>query len=141
MPAVPVPKIRHVSPDIDEALVLIKSLSTTPLNETTVAAKVIVPSQWWKKELIKKYRLPVEKVMVTYEGIDLKFRQTKKQPKARILKKYGGPSILNFLKFTLSHASNKYPCLLEFFLPFFSKFGKYYLPIISFPFISGKHAF
>jgi glycosyltransferase involved in cell wall biosynthesis len=38
------------------------------------AAKVIVPSQYWKKALTKKYSLQPNKVTVTYEGIGSKFK-------------------------------------------------------------------
>lgn len=37
------------------------------------AQKVFVPSQFVKDELVKKYGLNTEKVVVTYEGVDVKF--------------------------------------------------------------------
>lgn len=42
------------------------------------AAKIIVPSQWWQKELIRRYRLSSNKVVVTYEGVDKKFKVRQK---------------------------------------------------------------
>jgi glycosyltransferase involved in cell wall biosynthesis len=38
------------------------------------SAKIIVPSAWTKKELIKQYHLSSEKIVVTYEGIDKNFQ-------------------------------------------------------------------
>jgi len=38
------------------------------------AKKIITPSNFWKEELIKRYHLPQEKIIVTYEGIDEKFQ-------------------------------------------------------------------
>lgn len=46
------------------------------------AARIIVPSQWTKTKLTKRYHLPPEKIVVTYEGVEKKFS------KAKILKKY-----------------------------------------------------
>jgi glycosyltransferase involved in cell wall biosynthesis len=45
------------------------------------AAKIIVPAYYWKRELIKKYHLPENKIMVTYEGVnpDIKKSAEKKQ--------------------------------------------------------------
>jgi len=53
------------------------------------ATKVITPSNFWKGELIKRYHLPAEKIIVTYEGVDehLLKNQTKVKPE-EILKKY-----------------------------------------------------
>jgi len=54
------------------------------------AKKIIVPSQYWQKELAKKYRLPLRKIKVTYESVDKKwqaFKKTDGQSK-KVLKKY-----------------------------------------------------
>jgi glycosyltransferase involved in cell wall biosynthesis len=40
------------------------------------AAKILVPSQWTKTELTRRYRLPSEKIKVTYEGVDDKFKMS-----------------------------------------------------------------
>jgi glycosyltransferase involved in cell wall biosynthesis len=53
------------------------------------AAKVITPSNWWKEELIKRYKLPPEKVVVTYEGAEEKFKVQRAKGKVKeILEKY-----------------------------------------------------
>lgn len=41
------------------------------------AVKIIVPSQFWKEDLQRRYRLQPGKVTVTYEGVDEKFLQQK----------------------------------------------------------------
>ena len=53
------------------------------------AVKIITPSKFWQEELIKRYVLPKDKIIVTYEGIDehLLKNQTKVKPE-EILKKY-----------------------------------------------------
>ena len=53
------------------------------------AQKIITPSRWWKKELMKKYRLKPERIVVTYEGAGefLKKKSTISGPAA--LKRYG----------------------------------------------------
>jgi len=38
------------------------------------AVKVIVPSNYWKKELGQRYKLKQEKIVVTYEGVEKKFQ-------------------------------------------------------------------
>jgi len=38
------------------------------------AQKIITPSNFWKEELIKRYKLQSQKVVVTYEGVDKKFQ-------------------------------------------------------------------
>jgi len=38
------------------------------------AEKIITPSNFWKEELIRRYKLHPPKVVVTYEGIDKKFQ-------------------------------------------------------------------
>lgn len=43
------------------------------------SAKIIAPSLWTKKELIKQYHLPAEKIVVTYEGADKKFARRNTQ--------------------------------------------------------------
>jgi glycosyltransferase involved in cell wall biosynthesis len=53
------------------------------------ATKIITPSNYWKEELIKRYHLPREKVIVTYEGVDKKFSIFNFQfSKRKILEKY-----------------------------------------------------
>lgn len=53
------------------------------------AQKIITPSKWWKKELVKSYHLKPEKIVVTYEGAGefSKKKPTVSGPAA--LKKYG----------------------------------------------------
>ena len=51
------------------------------------AKKVITPSKWWKNELIKIYNLTQDKVVVTYEGVDDKFK-FKKESSSNILEKF-----------------------------------------------------
>ena len=52
------------------------------------AIKVIVPSHYWKKELVHRFKLKPEKIVVTYEGADSKFQisNDKFQMTNRILK-------------------------------------------------------
>jgi len=55
------------------------------------AAKIITPSHWWKKELIKRYHLPPTKINVTYEGVEKKFQIPNSKFQiysARVLGKY-----------------------------------------------------
>ena len=53
------------------------------------ATKIITPSNYWKEELIRRYHLPREKVIVTYEGVDKKFSIFNFQfSKRKILEKY-----------------------------------------------------
>jgi len=40
------------------------------------ASGIIVPAQYWKKELIKRFRIPEDKIKVTYEGVDPVFKKT-----------------------------------------------------------------
>jgi len=49
------------------------------------AKKIITPSNFWKEELIKRYKLHPQKVVVTYEGIDKKFQINSN---SKILNKY-----------------------------------------------------
>ncbi|GAG18719.1 unnamed protein product, partial [marine sediment metagenome] len=53
-------------------------------------ARIIVPSQWTKTELTRRYHLPPEKIMVTYEGVEKKFSNFRifEFSKIKILKKY-----------------------------------------------------
>ena len=51
------------------------------------AKKVITPSKWWKNELIKIYNLTQDKVVVTYEGVDDRFK-FKKESFSNILEKF-----------------------------------------------------
>jgi glycosyltransferase involved in cell wall biosynthesis len=53
------------------------------------AVKIITPSYFWQKELIKRFRLPKEKIVVTYEGFDenLLLKKSKISPQ-NILAKY-----------------------------------------------------
>ena len=46
------------------------------------AAKIIVPAKYWRDILIRRYHLPPEKIAVTYEGVDVKFKidKNKKTP-------------------------------------------------------------
>ncbi len=54
------------------------------------ARKIISPSHWWRKELIKQYKLKESKVKVTHEGADefLKKKPASDSTKV-VLKKYG----------------------------------------------------
>jgi glycosyltransferase involved in cell wall biosynthesis len=37
------------------------------------AVKIVVPSRWWKKEIVRRYRLSPKKVAAIYEGVDESF--------------------------------------------------------------------
>ncbi|MFZ5366143.1 MAG: glycosyltransferase family 4 protein [Patescibacteria group bacterium] len=57
------------------------------------AVKILVPSQAVKQELIKAYNLPEDKIIVTYEGVEDKFKMKNEKIKmtmqnAKILEKY-----------------------------------------------------
>jgi len=41
------------------------------------AVKIITPSKFWQEELVKRYNLPKNKIVVTYEGVDEKLLQSK----------------------------------------------------------------
>lgn len=53
------------------------------------AQKIITPSKWWKKELIKRYRLKPEKIVVTYEGAGEFLEKKPALSGLAALKKYG----------------------------------------------------
>jgi len=38
------------------------------------AKKIIVPSHYWKKDLVQRFKLSPQKIVVTYEGVERKFR-------------------------------------------------------------------
>ncbi len=69
------------------------------------AEKIIVPSKWVKKKLIKKYpSLVTEKISVIYEGVEEKFNEIKsKTISKRVLKKY------NLKKPYLLYVGSVYP--------------------------------
>jgi len=51
--------------------------------------KIITPSYFWQKELVKRYGLAPEKIVVTYEGVDEKFKiKNLKLKIEKILEKY-----------------------------------------------------
>jgi len=53
------------------------------------AAKVIVPSDYWKKELVQRFKLDPDKIVVTYEGVEKKFKpSTINHQSLAILSKY-----------------------------------------------------
>jgi len=53
------------------------------------AAKIITPSKFWQKELVKRYGISQNKVVVTYEGVDEKFKVKSSKLKVKKgLKKY-----------------------------------------------------
>ena len=53
------------------------------------AFKIITPSYFWQKELIQRYQLPKEKIVVTYEGFDENLSgKTSKISPQNILAKY-----------------------------------------------------
>lgn len=52
------------------------------------AKKIITPSQWWKKELVKKYHLKPTKVIVTYEGAGEFLNKKPNLSEPKILEKY-----------------------------------------------------
>jgi glycosyltransferase involved in cell wall biosynthesis len=54
------------------------------------ATRVIVPSNYWKKELVQKFKLKPDKIVVTYEGVSDKFKPLAISHKlsAEILLKY-----------------------------------------------------
>ena len=49
------------------------------------AAKIITPSYFWQKELIRRYHLPKNKIVVTYEGVDESLRQQITNSKSQII--------------------------------------------------------
>jgi len=51
------------------------------------ASKIIVPSEFVKEDLVKTYGLLKDKVVVTYEGVEDKLKETRQN--AKILEKYG----------------------------------------------------
>jgi len=53
------------------------------------AHKIITPSNYWKKELIKKYNLKPSKVIVTYEGAGEFLKKKTSLTPEKALKKYG----------------------------------------------------
>lgn len=53
------------------------------------AQKIITPSKWWKKELIKRYRLKPAKIVVTYEGAGEFLGKKPSLSGQAALKKYG----------------------------------------------------
>jgi len=62
-------------------------------NAVKRAQKILVPSAWVQQELIKQYKLDPEKVVVTYEGADERFRVRSLgfevgNQSSKILKKY-----------------------------------------------------
>lgn len=42
------------------------------------SSKIIVPAQFWKNIIIRKFRIRESKIVVTYEGVDIGFSQIKK---------------------------------------------------------------
>ena len=54
------------------------------------AKKIIVPSNYWKKELVQRFKLKPEKIVVTYEGVEKKFQSSVLSFKSlvKILSKY-----------------------------------------------------
>lgn len=52
------------------------------------ASQIIVPTQYWKNELIERYKLKPEKINVTYEGVDWHFSTADKTDSKKLLKKY-----------------------------------------------------
>ncbi|MCJ7804276.1 glycosyltransferase family 4 protein [Patescibacteria group bacterium] len=53
------------------------------------AAKIITPSKFWQEELAKRYALPKDKIIVTYEGVDESLKpQDKNSENKNILAKY-----------------------------------------------------
>ena len=48
---------------------------------------IITPSKFWQEELVKRYRLPQNKIVVTYEGVDENLLKTNIKP-INILTKY-----------------------------------------------------
>jgi len=57
------------------------------------AVKIITPSKFWQEELVKRYNLPKNKIVVTYEGAEEKFKRQKSKGKIttqnlKVLEKY-----------------------------------------------------
>jgi len=54
------------------------------------AEKIIVPSHYWKKDLVQKFKLKPEKIVVTYEGVDKEYKhqEPKTKHQKEILSKY-----------------------------------------------------
>lgn len=53
------------------------------------ALKIITPSQWWKRELVKGYHLKPERIVVTYEGAGEFLDKKPILSGSAVLKKYG----------------------------------------------------
>lgn len=52
------------------------------------ADRIIVPSHYWKKDLVQRFKLSPKKIVVTYEGVDKKFQVLKNKSSAKILSQY-----------------------------------------------------
>lgn len=66
------------------------------------AEKIITPSNFWKKELVKNYKIKPNKIIVTYEGAD-EFLNKKTDKRKETLKKY------NINKPFVIYTGNLYP--------------------------------
>ncbi len=49
---------------------------------------IIVPSQYWKKELVKKFKVPQKKIIVTHEAVDPDFLKLVGKKRKSVLKKF-----------------------------------------------------
>lgn len=67
------------------------------------ADKIITPSEYWKNYLQNYYHLKEDKVVVTYEGIDVSFLAKKSQSPVDVLEKY------NLSKPFIFYTGNLYP--------------------------------
>jgi len=67
------------------------------------ARRIITPSQYWQKELIKRYQVKPEKITVTYEGADEFLKQKTKKDNQTVLKEY------NITKPFVIYTGNLYP--------------------------------
>jgi glycosyltransferase involved in cell wall biosynthesis len=67
------------------------------------ARNIITPTQYWKNELINRYRLNPSKIHVTYEGVDWHFSAADKSDSKKLLKKY------NLQKPFVIYTGNLYP--------------------------------
>jgi len=67
------------------------------------AKRIITPSQYWQKELIKGYQVKPEKITVTYEGADEFLKQKTKKDSQAVLREY------NITKPFVIYTGNLYP--------------------------------
>jgi len=67
------------------------------------AKRIVTPSQYWQKELSRRYSVKPEKITVTYEGADEFLKQKTKKDSQAVLKEY------NITKPFVIYTGNLYP--------------------------------